>query len=313
LAQDFFLDVRFHRLSPELEPYFTALYSFDVRCDPGAEIRDFLHPEWSTMRFFVRGSPPRASFVPEPSELTGPFPVSGPSSRAIDFSLTSARIWGLGLLPLGWARFCQTPACEIADKIVDGAKHPALAPFRQLYDLIDAYADDFDAVARKVDSFLLDMDLSPVPAQEQILACQAALRDPAVAQVEALAARVGVSRRSLERLCARYFGFPPKMLLRRQRFLRSLATYMLGHKGNWSKALDGQYYDQAHFVREFRRFMGMSPTAYAEMPHPILDRIIAQRMADHGVGVQTDLPTMLRYGGPKPQTPRNRVPCLSAD
>jgi len=36
-------------------------------------------------------------------------------------------------------------------------------------------------------------------------------------------------------------------------------------------------------------------------------------MADHGVGVQTDLPTMLRYGGPKPQTPRNRVPCLSAD
>ena len=141
------------------------------------------------------------------------------------------------------------------------------------------------------------MDLSPVAAQEQILACQAALRDPAVASVEALVARVGVGRRSLERLCGRYFGFPPKMLLRRQRFLRSLATYMLGPKSNWSKALDGQYYDQAHFVRDFRRFMGMSPTEYAETPHPILDRIMGQRMADHGVEPQTDLPTVLRYGG----------------
>ena len=71
---------------------------------------------------------------------------------------------------------------------------------------------------------------------------------------------------------------------------------------SWSAALDGQYYDQAQFVRDFRAFMGMTPSEYAEMPHPILDRIIAQRMADQGAAPETDLPTVLRYGGPTPRT-----------
>jgi hypothetical protein len=64
----------------------------------------------------------------------------------------------------------------------------------------------------------------------------------------------------------------------------------------WSSALDRQYYDQAQFVKDFRSFMGMTPSEYAAMPHPIIDRIMAQRMADQGAAPETDLPTILRYG-----------------
>ena len=135
-----------------------------------------------------------------------------------------------------------------------------------------------------------------VPHEEQILACQEALRDPDMANVTELGARLGIGDRSLERLCGRYFGFPPKLLLRRQRFLRSLAQFMLDpHRRNWSEVLDGQYYDQAQFVRDFRSFMGMTPSEYADTPHPILEKIMAQRMADQGAAPQTDLPTVLRY------------------
>ena len=56
-------------------------------------------------------------------------------------------------------------------------------------------------------------------------------------------------------------------------------------------------FDQAHFVRDFRAFMGMTPSEYAERPHPIIGRTMAQRMADHGIAPQTDLPTILRYKG----------------
>ena len=107
-----------------------------------------------------------------------------------------------------------------------------------------------------------------------------------------------MNRRSLERLCGRYFGFPPKLLLRRQRFLRSLAQFMLHSAGSWSKALDWQYYDQAQFVRDFRSFMGTTPSEYADTPHPILEKIMAQRMADQGAAPETDLPTVLRYTDP---------------
>ena len=118
-----------------------------------------------------------------------------------------------------------------------------------------------------------------------------------MASVAALGERLGVGRRTLERLCVRYFGFPPKLLLRRQRFLRSLAQFMIDPRRTWSKAIDDQYYDQAQFVRDFRSFMGTTPSEYADAPHPILEKIMAQRLADQGAAPQTDLPTVLRYTG----------------
>jgi AraC-like DNA-binding protein len=123
------------------------------------------------------------------------------------------------------------------------------------------------------------------------------LRDPEIADVAMLVESLGMGRRTLERLCSRYFGFPPKMLLRRQRFLRSLARFMLESRDNWSRALDVQYFDHAHFVRDFRSFMGMTPTEYAATPHPVIDRIMAQRMADQGATQETDLPTVGRLAG----------------
>jgi methylphosphotriester-DNA--protein-cysteine methyltransferase len=100
---------------------------------------------------------------------------------------------------------------------------------------------------------------------------------------------------SLERLTQRYFGFTPKLLLRRQRFLRSLAQYMLDPSLNWTGAIDGQYHDQAQFVRDFKAFMGLSPRQYAALPHPILVPIMRQRMADAGALEAIDLPTVARY------------------
>ena len=96
-------------------------------------------------------------------------------------------------------------------------------------------------------------------------------------------------------MCKRYFGFTPKKLLQRQRFLRSLAQYMLEPSLTWSDALDDQYYDQPQFVRDFRSFMGMSPRAYADLPHPILNPIMRQRMVDQGAADPLDLPTIARY------------------
>ena len=295
MSDYFSVDVRFYRLSEELQPYFTALYLFDFHCRDGACVQDLLHPEWSAMRFSMTENPVMASIVPAARVRQPPFVVSGPTSRAIDFTVTTSSIWGLGLLPLGWARFTNVPACDVADKIVDGDRHEAYAAFRPLHKIVSRGGDDWDGTAERINAFLMEQDLRPVPSQDKILACQEALRDPEIADVAMLAERLTLGRRTLERLCSRYFGFPPKLLLRRQRFLRSLARFMLESRESWSKALDVQYFDHAHFVRDFRSFMGMTPTEYSEAPHPILDRIIAQRLADQGAAPQTDLPTVLRY------------------
>jgi AraC-like DNA-binding protein len=297
MADTFALDARFYRLADEIGPYFTALYCFDLTCEDGYLVEDRLHPEWSAMRFTQSGEPPRAGITPDPVAPTYPLVASGPTSRAISFGIGQSRIWGLGLQPAGWARFVDAPANSMADTIVNAGELAAFAPFHPVLDIVRNGGDDADETAHQINAYLVALPRGPLPVEHLVLACQTALRDPDIADVAVLAEHLGVGRRTLERMCARYFGFPPKLLLRRQRFLRSLARYMLEPMHNWSSALDLQYYDHAHFVRDFRSFMGMTPTEYALAPHPFLDRIMAQRMADQGAAPQTDLPTVVRYAG----------------
>jgi AraC-like DNA-binding protein len=296
LGADFSISVRFFRLSDALQPYFTALYHFEFDCPGGTYIPDYLHPEWTVMRL-TRGAPPIATIGPGPLRKQWPLVVSGPTSRSIRFGITTSSVFGLGLQPAGWARFVAGRACDFADRTIDGETDPAFRLFAPLLAMAQEPYTLPDGVAGRINDYLMGC-LGPAPRQEgEIRALHEALLDSEIGSVEQLSQRLGIGRRSLERLCARYFGFPPKLLLRRQRFLRSLAQFMLDPQTSWSEALDGQYYDQAQFVRDFRSFMGMTPSEYADMPHPILDKIMAQRMADQGAAPQTDLPTLLRYTG----------------
>lgn len=296
MGADFSMAVRFFRLSDALQPYFTALYHFEFDCPAGTYIEDYLHPEWAVMRF-TRGAPPIAAIGPGPLREQWPMVVSGPTSRSIRFGITTSSVFGLGLHPAGWARFVAGRARDFADRTVDGATDPAFRRFAPVLAMAQEPGTDPEAIAERINDHLMGC-LGAKPRQEgEIRALHKALLDPESGTVEELSQRLGIGRRSLERLCARYFGFPPKLLLRRQRFLRSLAQFMLDPQANWSEALDGQYYDQAQFVRDFRSFMGMTPSEYADAPHPILEKIMAQRMADQGAAPQTDLPTVLRYSG----------------
>jgi len=295
MRSEFSIGVQFYRLSPALQPYFTALYATTVECSPDARVTDQLHPEWAALRF-TEGPAPVACIGEGELVRQWPFVANGPTSKAIQFGVTRSRIWGLGLQPAGWSKFVDEPAAAYTDRTVDGSREPAFALFADILDIVLEAGGDADRIAAGINDYLMRHVDRPVPQENRILACQEALRDPEMANVAELGERLGIGSRSLERLCSRYFGFPPKLLLRRQRFLRSLAGFMLNPQRSWSRALDGQYYDQAQFVRDFRSFMGMSPSEYAETPHPILEKIMAQRMADQGAAPQTDLPTVLRYG-----------------
>lgn len=299
---DFAIDVRFYRLSEALQPYFTALYATSVDCVPGTWVRDQLHPEWAALRF-TEGPPPIACVGVGEMLPQWPFVANGPTSKAIQFGVTRSRVWGLGLQPAGWSKFIDMAANALSDETVDGCAHAAFSLFQPIHDIVQDGGGDGDRIARGINDFLMQHVARPVPHEGQILACQEALRDPDIANVAELGDRLDINRRSLERLCGRYFGFPPKLLLRRQRFLRSLAQFMLEPVDSWSAALDWQYYDQAQFVRDFRSFMGVTPSEYACQPHPILEKIMAQRMADQGAAPQTDLPTVLRYTA-DPELPR---------
>ena len=263
--------VRFFMPSPALAPYISTYYLTEVRGPAETAVQDWLHPEWANVRYAANPQW-QAAIGSEPLRTPAPLIGTGPTCQAAHFILGPSRIWGIGVLPLGWARLCSGDAAIHADRFTDARSEPAYAGFAPLPGLTFGAEPDPAAEAARIDAYLLTLlDQRPVPEDEaRIRAAHAALHDPEVASVGDLADRLGQSPRSLERLSLRAFGFSPKLLLRRQRFLRSLAQFMLDPSLTWIRTLDWQYVDQAHFVRDFKRFMGMSPSTYAALDHPVL-------------------------------------------
>ena len=285
MSQECQVQVRFHPPPEPLRRYFTTFYRMDVAVPDGGTVADSLHPEWANLRLH-RGATPVAESLDGRTLSGTSFAVTGPSSRAVRFTIGSTRMWGIGLLPLGWAKFVRTDACRLADGMFDGHAAPEFAAFRPLAETVyDERPDEQAELARIATYFQARLD-EPVPDEARILAVHAALVDPETRSATDFALRAGLSQRTLERICARAFGFAPKLLLRRQRFLRSLAEFALDPSLKWIGAMDGQYHDQAQFVRDFRQFMGLSPRQYAASAKPILGAVMQARAAFAGKAVQ---------------------------
>lgn len=281
------VSVRFFLPSTALAPYISTYYYLDIALAPGQLIEDWLHPEWANLRLSSAESL-QAAIGPGTLDDVPRLIATGPTSLAARFVTGPARIWGMGVLPAGWARFLDAPAERYCDRSCDAASDPAFAAFAPLLDTVFAEVPDPVAEAARIDAHLLALLETRPPSEEEtrIRAAHAALLDDAIGSVGELAERLGISPRSLERLSRRAFGFAPKLLLRRQRFLRSLARFMLDPSLKWISTLDTHYVDQAHFVRDFKRFMGMSPSAYAALDHPVLSAAAQARAMAAGAPVQ---------------------------
>jgi len=277
------VQARFFDPPAGLRRYFTSFYVVEI--DGHVGDADYLHPEWANLRFFS-GSRPTAEGANGDRVEHARFCATGPSSRAVRFSLGPTRMWGIGLLPLGWAMFFDKPAATLADRVVDGEAHPAFAPFAPLArNLFGAVADEQAELARITAHFTV-LARPSIPREAQIVTLHAALIDADVTTARDLAQRTGLSQRTVERIAQAAFGFAPKLLLRRQRFMRSLAQYMLDPSLRWIGALDGHYHDQAQFVRDFREFMGMSPREYSARDKPVIGAILRERARIAGQAVQ---------------------------
>ena len=282
------VSVRFFMPSPPLAPYITTYYLVEARLPyGGGMVEDWLHPEWGNLR--ISGGGQWQAAIGAAPLTDGPRMIaSGPTSLCTHFTMGHGRCWGIGLLPAGWARFIDAPADAHSDSFCDAFSTKDFAALTGLAACVDANRPDAAAEAARFDAYLCDLlgQRPQSPAEQRIQQAHAMLMNKDVATVGEMSEQLAMSPRSLERLSLRAFGFAPKLLLRRQRFMRSLAQFMLDPSLAWIRTLDCHYVDQAHFVRDFKRFMTMSPSAYAALDHPVLRAAARARAAATDQAVQ---------------------------
>lgn len=116
--------------------------------------------------------------------------------------------------------------------------------------------------ARALESFLADR-LEAARSIEPAVAAALGALNAGVRNIGQIKSWIGLSPRHFERLFRAQVGLSPKRLARVLRFQSLLSTLEPAPFIDWAAlAVEGGYSDQAHLIKEFREFTGVTPKSY---------------------------------------------------
>ena len=84
-----------------------------------------------------------------------------------------------------------------------------------------------------------------------------------------VAARHGITARYLQKIFLQYTGLTPKLYSKINRFQNSLQLVARKDASLTSIAYDCGYFDQSHFIKEFKSFTGLTPSSYSIESSPV--------------------------------------------
>lgn len=285
---------------------------------PAARLRDFItgYHFYSAPRgqarvdWFLPGSANiRVSWFNKPIAVTigdrcyDPLPQTalfGPTSHALHARTRGGFMAGIGISPLGWARLFPQSADSVADRIV---------PLDAMWHADDAHAltalvqrhDVADPIAPLLDRFLQPRLLAEHREEALIARLGTLILQDDITTVGAIAAAMGVDETRLRRLAYRYFGFSPKQLIRRTKFLRSIVAMTERGAEPTRTMIDESYFDHSHFIREAHRFLGMTPRQFVDLTKPFLTASLDIRPKVLGAATQALQP--VEHRGPDADDP----------
>lgn len=189
--------------------------------------------------------------------------MAGQATRALELVPQGhARLVGARLHPAGAHALLRVPQHELANAVVSlDTLAPRLA--RRLADDV-ATRQETEGMAEALSRALAGAAAStPAASSPAARAVDRALACRGLVRVDGLATGAGLSRRQLERVFLDQVGLSPKLFLRIIRFQEALGALRdRPERPDWARvAVEHGFYDQAHFIRDFRAFAGATPGA----------------------------------------------------
>ncbi|RKG87335.1 AraC family transcriptional regulator [Corallococcus terminator] len=262
-----------------LYPRPDARHFAHARLLPAEDLRPWVEHFWA-VRWDLREQPPfLQQNLTHPSVhwtfQDGTSRIAGVHSGRFSLLLEGlGGVFGIKFRPGGFFRFVKTPVSALTERTM--APAPLLGPEALALEAAILATDvTRDANAERValaEAFLR----ARLPAADPNVAgvqgmVTRILEDRAVTKVEDLLTPGGPGLRTVQRLFRRYVGVSPKWVIQRYRLheaaerLKEVPPPELA-----TLALELGYFDQAHFIRDFRRVVGCPPAEYARRaPGPV--------------------------------------------
>lgn len=267
--------MRWEAPAEALEGLIGDYFVFDSEGPVSVGAVEWMLPNWPVIRFILAEN---AMTIEAPDWRWSPLLEAGfygSTSRALKHISNGGVTIGVSLTPAGVARLFDIDLSQFGDRMV---------PLRSLLpegcDALVAElrsSDQGPAVKAILDRFFLAQMELPHREEARIVALNRLLLDETMQNVSDLSRALDLPVHSLARLAKKRFGYPPKILLTRSRFLRSLIALKQSDSPSGYRVIDQNYSDTSHFLRDSERFLGMTARRFLKLDKPFLDAVLRAR------------------------------------
>lgn len=239
-----------------------------ARIGPTPELADIVQHFW-IVRWDLRGHPAqRRATLPHPNvhlvlERDRTL-VHGVHTGRFERELSGeGGVFGVKFRPGGFRAFLGTSVSRLRNRSI-----PATDVFGDhvatLASAVLATADDAKQTALAEGFLLARKPAAPDPdAMLAATLVDAIAEDRQLTRVEQITARWPLNARRLQRLFTDHVGVAAKWVINRYRLHEALERLGAGGAMDWAAlALELGYFDQAHFIRDFKALVGCTPTKY---------------------------------------------------
>jgi AraC-like DNA-binding protein len=277
-----------HRIRPVAPPLAPHVEHLWMACgDLSARWRNMILPDGAIELIINLGDPQKLCARNDPNRQTV-FKrswISGERTEPIVIDESGhVHLVGIRLRAGGAWPFLGIPLREFTDQVVE--LEAILGPeVRALRDRMGAAPDD-DARFDLVEAWLgarARNRTQPTRAVSHVLG--AIQRGADAVRIGRMAEEIGINHKHLLREFNRCVGLTPKLFARLCSFQRTIFTIGQRPVVDWSEtAARCGYYDQAHLIREFRAFSGLTPASYLTRRGPFLNYLEVAEEGPHGLG-----------------------------
>ena len=169
--------------------------------------------------------------------------------------------------------FVQMPLYELTDCVVDGE----LVLTNEILDMREMILE-IPSISNKflvAENFLLKKFQNRLIINPFIeFAVNTIVQSPNQFSIEQISNKVGYSQKHLIKLFKDNVGLTPKGFLKVIRFQKAIEEIAAAKEPSWTGiAYESGYYDQAHFINDFKSFSGFTPQQYLQRQYEHLNYI----------------------------------------
>lgn len=244
-------------------------FSLD-RFYPSAHLEPFIEHYWLISWNLPKGTSHTQQVVSHPciniSFLQNNSSVSGVNTKQFEHTLCdSGNLVGIRFTPAGFYPFANQAGIEMPN--LTNQILPINEFFKIELQAFETKLLNLKKASQKTQKIEQELLTAPQTLDPNIPKINKIVKqietDKSILKVSDICQKFSLDERRLQRLFNKYIGISPKWIINRYRIHEALEQIESTQNINWPDlALSLGYYDQAHFIKDFKNLVGTAPDSY---------------------------------------------------